>query len=69
MKLRTAVGPSQEPGIRRLCREAPGDRGDGSDHRIHRKSAVYLVSATLQLKHARFEERHNEPLTQQEMPQ
>ena len=69
MKLRTSVGPSQEAGIRRLCREVAGDRGDGSDHRIRRKSAVYLVSATLQLKHARFEERRNEPLTQLEMLQ
>jgi len=67
MKLRKAVGPSHELGIRRLCREAPGDRGDGSDPRIHRKSAVYLVSATLQLRRARHEERHNEPLTQPEM--
>lgn len=68
MKLRTAEGPSRELGIRRLCREARGARGDGSDTRIHWKSAVYLVCATLQLKRGRFEERHNEPLTQQEMP-
>jgi len=61
-----SCGPSHELGIRRLCREVAGDRGDGSAPRIHRKSAVCLVSSILQLKHARFEERHNEPLTQQE---
>jgi hypothetical protein len=64
MKLRTAVGPSHGLGISRLCREVAGGRGVGSYPRIHRKSAVYLVRAILQLKHARFEERHNEPLTQ-----